>query len=146
MAQTPRVKSLKSRRGSPRANLPHLNSVDEAVIATDLEGKVVFWNSAAETLYGWSWQEVIGRPIVELLVPDSEQPHAVEIMKQLRQGKTWTGPFKLRRKNGTEFVGTVTDLPLRDIKGNLIGIIGRSHSAIERERIARPDKDQSPCL
>ena len=121
---------------SSRAKLPDLTSSDKAVIATDLSGKVVFWSAAAERLYGWKWQEVIGRAIVELLVPHSHLPEAAEIMKRLRQGKPWTGPFKLRRRDGTEFVGIVTDKPMRDEKGNLIGIIGVSEPERERQRSA----------
>ena len=80
----------------------------------------------AEEIYGWSWKEVIGKSITELVVPDSAQPEADVIMKVLRKGKSWTGPFRLRRRDGTEFVGTVTDEPMHDEHGNLIGIIGIS--------------------
>lgn len=121
-------------RMSPWVNLPDLTSSDKAVIATDVTGKIVFWSAAAERLYGWKWQEVIGRAIVELLVPDSELPEAAEIMKKLQQGKTWSGRFNLRRRDGTEFVGIVTDKPMRDDKGNLIGIIGISEPDSERQR------------
>src|SRR5438477_9356038 len=119
-------------RPPSRVKLPHVNSPDKAVIATDLTGKIVFWNSAAEQVYGWKWQEVIGRSILDLVVPDSAQPDAAKIMNQLRKGKTWTGSFSLRRRDGSEFVGIVTDQPMRDRKGNLIGIIGISHPEGER--------------
>lgn len=108
--------------------LPILNSLDKAVIATDLEGKVVFWNSMAEKLYGWNWKEAIGRQITDLVVPPHGQPDAARIMKQLRKGKSWTGQFALRRRDGTEFVATVTDQPLQDNQGNLVGIIGISQA------------------
>ena len=96
------------------------------MIATDLSGKVVFWNSVAERVYGWKWDEAIGRAITELIVPKPEQGNATKIMQQLRQGKSWTGKFRLRRRDGSEFVTTVTDQPIRDSEGNLIGIIGIS--------------------
>ena len=104
-----------------------LNSINEAVIATDLSGKVVFWNSVAETIYGWKWQEVIGQLITDLVVPPASQQEAAKIMEQLRAGKSWTGPFKVRRRDGTEFVATVTDRPIRDSRGNLVAIVGVSH-------------------
>ena len=43
-----------------------LPAVDQAVIATTPEGIVVAWNPNAETLYGWTAAEAIGRSIVEL--------------------------------------------------------------------------------
>jgi PAS domain S-box-containing protein len=127
MASALRVGQKKSKRSPPRVKLPLLNSVDEAVIATDLAGKVVFWNLAAERVYGWKWQEVMGRPIEELLVTGPDQEEAAKIMKRLRQGKSWTGDFKVRRRDGTEFVARVTDEPMYDGKGNIVGIIGISH-------------------
>ena len=37
-----------------------LDAVEQAVIATDLNGTIIFWNSFAETLYGWSAAEALG--------------------------------------------------------------------------------------
>ena len=124
--------SLGKRR---RVVLPIVNSIDAAVIATDLEGKVVFWNSVAEKLYGWSWQEAVGRRITDLVVPPNGQPDAAKIMKRLQDGKSWTGEFKLRRRDGTDFLATVTDEPMQDNDGNLVGIIG----------ISRPKESRRPA-
>ena len=43
-----------------------LDAVGQAIIATDLQGRIIYWNRAAEELYGWSIEEVMGRPIVEV--------------------------------------------------------------------------------
>lgn len=126
MAGPVKVEKVRPNRKQPQADIPFPNSLDRAVIATDLAGKVVFWNAAAERFYGWKWDEAIGRLITELIVPEPEQASAEKIMEQLRQGKTWTGKFRLRRRDGTEFFTTVTDQPIRDSDGNLIGIIGIS--------------------
>ena len=134
MASAVHLRPGKRKRQPPRAELPIPNSTDQAVIATDLTGKVVFWNRTAEQMYGWSWQEAVGRNIQELLVPDAQQHDATKIMEQLRQGKSWAGRFKLRRRDGTEFIGMVTDQPMLDNEGNLIGIIG----------ISRPEKTEHP--
>jgi PAS domain S-box-containing protein len=104
--------------------------VDEAVIATDISGQVVFWNAVAEKIYGWKWHEAVGRPIAKLLVPDSAQPMAEKIMDQLRKGKTWTGEITLQRRDGTQVLAIVTDHPMHDEKGNLVGIIGISHPKV----------------
>jgi PAS domain S-box-containing protein len=119
-------------KASP-VDIPIPNSVDRAVIATDLSGKIVFWNSVAERVYGWKWDEAIGQPITDLIVPKPEQDSAEKIMAQLRRGRTWTGKFRLRRRDGSEFVTTVTDQPMRDGKGNLIGIIGISETVESAE-------------
>jgi PAS domain S-box-containing protein len=41
-----------------------LDAVGQAIIATDPQGRIVYWNRAAQELYGWSKVEVMGRPIV----------------------------------------------------------------------------------
>ena len=50
-----------------------LDAVGEAVIATDVEGKAIYWNRAAEKLYGWSAEEVVGHPLAEFLVSSETQ-------------------------------------------------------------------------
>ena len=121
-----RVEQRSAGRTTARLAMPARNLTDRAVIATDLSGKIVFWNRMAEEIYGWKWQEVMGRQITELVVPSSAQAEASTIMDQLRSGKSWSGEFKLQRRDGTEFVGRVTDHPMPDVNGNLIGIIGVS--------------------
>jgi adenylate cyclase len=52
-----------------------LDMVEEAVIATDLEGRITYWNRYAERLYGWREEEVLGQSVVEVTPADaSRQP------------------------------------------------------------------------
>jgi len=100
-----------------------LGSQAQAVIATDVDGAVVYWNHAAEELYGWSAEEAVGRKVEELTVPDVSRRAAGEIMDALRDGTPWSGGFPLRRKDGTVFPALVTDAGIyRD--GTLVGIVG----------------------
>lgn len=96
------------------------------MIATDAAGNVTTWNARAETLYGWSREEAIGRPIGDLTVPVPSAGAAAEIMAALRRGEPWQGTFRLRRKDGSEFTAFVKDAPMHDEAGNLIGIVGVS--------------------
>src|SRR4051812_18935729 len=63
-----------------------LDAVQEAVIATDLNGRVLYWNRFAETLYGWTAQEAIGRSVLELKAPQDAQTDAKNVMEILRGG------------------------------------------------------------
>ena len=100
-----------------------LESAGLAVIATDVSGVVVFWNRAAQDLYGWTSSEAVGRKIEELTVPEMGQEAASEIMAALRDGVPWTGGFPVRRKDGTVFPALVTDRGIyRD--GSLVGLVG----------------------
>lgn len=102
-----------------------LAALGQAVITTTPDGTVVYWNPAAERLYGWTAQEALGRNIGELAVSEVGQEVAVEIMEALRNGIPWSGGFPVRRKDGTVFPALVTDAGIyRD--GELVGIIGVS--------------------
>lgn len=100
-----------------------------AVIATDVSGRILYWNSAAEELYGWTGEEVLGLNIVDVTPTLISQPEAVAVMKLLRNAETWAGRFTVRDKQGDAFAVNVTDTPIMDRYGKLIGIIGVSTRA-----------------
>jgi PAS domain S-box-containing protein len=114
-----------------RAHL--LESVGQAVIATDLGGRVLYWNRVAEALYGWSAEEALGRGVLELMPTDATHAQAAEIMDRLVAGESWTGEFTVRRKDGSIIQVMVTDTPVRDENGALAGIIGISWDLTERK-------------
>jgi PAS domain S-box-containing protein len=102
-----------------------LAAVGQAVIATQPDGTVVFWNAGAERLYGWTAEEACGLNIGELTVPAVSTEVAADIMAALRKGASWSGGFPVRRKDGTAFPALVTDSGIyRD--GELVGIVGIS--------------------
>ncbi|MGY1668630.1 PAS domain S-box protein [Geodermatophilus sp. SYSU D00696] len=103
-----------------------LSALGHAVIATDLDGRIVRWNPAAEQLYGWSAEEILGRDIAEVTVPEAGQEHGGEIMRSLREGRPWSGGFTVVRKDGSTFSALVTDVGVRDDDGRLVGILGVS--------------------
>src|SRR5574338_407172 len=102
-----------------------LDALGHAVIATDTQGTVLSWNSAAEQLYGWPAAEAVGRVITEVTVPELSRQAAEEIMAALREGRSWSGGFPVRDRSGKVLHALVTDSGVyRD--GTLIGIVGAS--------------------
>src|SRR3954452_13653586 len=97
-----------------------------AVIATDLSGHIVRWNPAAEQLYGWTAEEILGRNIAEVTVPETGQEHGDDIMQSLQGGRPWSGGFTVVRKDGSIFSALVTDVGVRTDDGRLVGIVGAS--------------------
>lgn len=114
-----------------------LNTIGQAAIATDLNGTVIFWNQAAEKIYGWSASEAIGKSIMTLTLDEHTREEAAAIMKQLSKGKSWSGEFKVRRKNGETFPALVTNSPIYDQDGKLTGIIGISTDITEQKKAAQ---------
>ena len=102
-----------------------LQALGHAVIATDPQGSVLFWNDAAEKLYGWPAADAVGRNITEVTVPEISQHAAAEVMAALREGRPWSGGFPVRRRSGEVLQALVTDSGVyRD--GELIAIVGAS--------------------
>ncbi len=114
-----------------------LDSVAEAIIATGPRGDIMYWNKAAERLYGWRADEVIGRNAGEVIVAPDQYARGVQIMERLRQGETWSGEFLIRRHDNTEILVLVTDSPIRADDGHLVGIIGVSMDISERKQAER---------
>ena len=120
-----------------------LDAVEQAVIVTDVRGRIVYWNRFAETLYGWKEAEVLGRTITRITVPDTNARDAEEILSCLRAGESWSGEFLLRRKDGSQFSGSVMDYPVLDDNGNLIGIIGISTDITVRKEAEKALRETS---
>jgi len=100
-----------------------MESLGQAVIATDLEGCVRYWNAAAERMYGWTAEEAIGRPAVELNQPSVSKALCDEIFRTVRSGGQWSGGLSLLRKDGSGVSAMVTDAGIFGEDGRLIGIV-----------------------
>lgn len=111
-----------------------LASVEQAVIATDPGGTIIYWNAFAEILYGWSAERVIGRRINEVTVPQTSAEQAQEILTTLSNGKGWHGEFVVQRHDGSTFPAEVFNSPVYDSAGELVAIIGISLDITERRQ------------
>jgi PAS domain S-box-containing protein len=118
-----------------------LDAVEQAVIATDMNGTIIFWNSFAETLYGWPAAEALGANILDLTPSPELREQASEILASLKSGQSWTGEFEVRKRDGTFFPALVTDSPIINAKGELIGFVGVSTDNTLRRRAEKERED-----
>ncbi|NGZ60978.1 MAG: hypothetical protein CV081_10820 [Nitrospira sp. LK265] len=98
-----------------------VENTSDAIIGQDLLGTITSWNSAAETLLGYTATEVIGRPVTLLFPPDRLEDEFT-IRGRLRKGES----IRLyetvrRRKNGCDISVSLTISPIRDKQGRIIG-------------------------
>ena len=98
----------------------------QAVIATDVAGSICYWNEGAERLYGWSAEEVLGRNVTDVTPAEEVRASADGILSALATGHSYRGEFKVRRRDGTSFIATVVDTPVRGDTGELVGVVGVS--------------------
>ncbi|MCD9625642.1 EAL domain-containing protein [Rhabdothermincola salaria] len=100
-----------------------LAEVGDAVVITDLHSHIQSWNHAAERLYGWSEDAVLGRHVLDVLrsVGDGGQP--AEARDQLERTGRWHGTVRQVTRDGStvEILGSQT--LLRDHGGEPIGVV-----------------------
>jgi PAS domain S-box-containing protein len=98
-----------------------VRSSDDAIIGKTPEGKVLFWNAAAERLFGYRAAEMLGRDIAILIPPDRPQELS-ELLTQVRRGKT-VRCFRTERlrRDGTVVPVSITVSPVIGDDGKVVG-------------------------
>ena len=131
----------RNRNAVTRARLAALiSSSGDAVVGETLDGIVTDWNPAAERLYGYSADEVIGRPLQLLISPDRLQ-EAEELLLRARRGESIEGFETIRwTKDGRRIDVSLTVSPVRNDAGQIIGT-----SAIIRDVTERVRLEQELC-
>nr|WP_298146808.1 PAS domain-containing protein [uncultured Pseudomonas sp.] len=102
--------------------------IADAVIDTDVNGRVIGLNDAAHALTGWSANEAHGQPIenvMRLVNGETREPVANPVVGALREGihKRLGGEIQLIRRNGSEVAIANSAAPFRDAKGRLQGAV-----------------------
>jgi PAS domain S-box-containing protein len=111
-----------------------VESSDDAIISKGLDGTIQTWNAGATRIYGYTADEVIGKPI-RMLIPNDRQNEEDEILERLRHGERIEHYETIRlRKDGTLVDITVTISPIRDASGNLIGASKIARDISERKQ------------
>jgi PAS domain S-box-containing protein len=100
-----------------------LDAIAAAVVATDTAGRIFYFNRAAESMYGYPREEMLGANVMELLVEPVDQIPADEIMSTVLAGRRWSGHFRVRRKGGDTLLVRITDTPIIE-NGQVVGVIG----------------------
>lgn len=99
-----------------------VNSSQDAIFSESLDGAITTWNPAAEQIFGYSAEEVIGRPAKMLLCPDQDQEQNW-IGERARHGQPVQNLETMRRhKDGHTLTVTLNAFPVRHDAGELIGI------------------------
>jgi PAS domain S-box-containing protein len=121
-----------------------VESSEDAIIGKSIDSLITSWNKGAETLFGYTRDEVLGKAIT-VLIPEDRLNEEVEIMRKLRRGEV-VEHFETvrRRKDGKLIDVSVTISPIRAEDGSVIGaskvardITGRKDSARKLEALAQ---------
>lgn len=119
-----------------------LDSIMQAVVVTDLNGNITFWNHFAEKMYGWTKEEAFDKNILIVLGPKSNLGDARQVLSKLHNGEVWEGEFTVKHKNGNIFPIYIVDSPVYDKNNKMVGIMGVSFDITER-KLAEEERKKS---
>jgi PAS domain S-box-containing protein len=111
-----------------------VESSDDAIVSKDLDGVIKSWNSGAERLFGYTAQDVIGKPIT-ILIPPGRPNEEFEILERIRRGERVDHYETVRqRKDGGLINVSLTISPVKNAQGKIIGASKIARDITERKR------------
>lgn len=112
-----------------------VESSDDSIVSTSLDGTILSWNPGAARMYGYTAEEIVGRNM-SVLVPPDRPDEVPEIMRQLERGERIEHFETVRsRKDGMVVHVSLTISPIRDASGKVIACSAIGRDISERKRV-----------
>ncbi|TML07876.1 MAG: EAL domain-containing protein [Actinobacteria bacterium] len=111
-----------------------LEQIDTAVVAVDNDGRCTEFNPAAERLFGYRREEVVGTRLLGLLAAPGQEALLAEVRAAVPE-RGWEGESLLRRKDGGAFPGHARIAPIRDAGGQYLGTVAVVQDLTERKTV-----------
>jgi PAS domain S-box-containing protein len=122
-----------------------LNQAREAVIVTDLEGRVTFWNQGAERLSGWTSAEALEKPAETLFGAQATAALSTACQAALRLGE-WSGELELPDRSGQPRLVELRMTLIRDEAGHPRARLALATDITERRLSERRIREQAEML
>lgn len=113
-----------------------VESSEDAIIGEDLNGIITSWNRSAETIYGYTAQEMVGTSILRLL-PEDRLDEERHIIGRIARGEREAQIDTVRQANGGRLVNvSIMVSPIKDGAGRIIGVskVARDNTVRRREQ------------
>ena len=108
---------------------------DDSIVSVTPEGLVATWNAGAERGYGYSAQEMVGRP-VNVLAPHDRVEEADQLLARALRGESVRGFETVRVcKDGCSIPVSLTLSPIRDVSGAVAGVSTIAHDISAQKRM-----------
>lgn len=118
-----------------------LQVIEQAIVATDADSRIIFWNRYAERLFGWTVQEVVDQSMAAVICAPGHEADRDDACSHVRAGHSWTGEVLLKRKDTSEFSAFVALAPI-DGKGRGDGVVGVFYDLTEQKNRATPRRGE----
>jgi PAS domain S-box-containing protein len=111
-----------------------LNKARDAIVVSDLDDRIVFWNQGAERIFGWRAAEVTGRKVREVL-DAAASPDAAELAAAADEDGEWRSEVNLRTKRGEPLVAELRVTLIRDEQGRTKSRLSIATDVTKRRKI-----------
>ena len=112
-----------------------LDKAQDAIVVTDLQRRLTFWNKSAERLYGWTAHEVMGKVITELFYPDGDAREVQQAFDDVLRNGEWTGELQLQTKSGRRVIIESRWTLVRDGSGEPRSILSINTDVTDRRQL-----------
>ena len=120
-----------------------IESSDDAIVSKDLNGIVTSWNGAAERLFGYAAEEMVGESIRKIIPPDRQREED-EVLAHIRRGDRVSHFETVRlRKDGSLVPISLSVSPVRDREGRVVGASKIARDIGERLRLEADAREQA---
>jgi PAS domain S-box-containing protein len=132
------IESAQAERERARRDADRLAAIvqssEDAIYTKDLDGAITAWNASAERLFGYAQDEALGRS-AGMLVPPGAEGEWTGILDKSRAGERIAHQETRRlRKDGTAVLVSLSESPLRDAEGRVVGISAIARNVSEQRR------------
>jgi diguanylate cyclase (GGDEF)-like protein/PAS domain S-box-containing protein len=110
------------------------DSLYDAVMITDMDGRLMAWNRAAERIYGWTSEEALGRGPELWLGREGAHALSEAVFAGLDREGRWQGQIRFTRKDGSSGVSETLVVPLLDAQGRRVGAVGVNRDVTDQAR------------
>jgi hypothetical protein len=131
------ITERKLSEGKIRFQASLLDQVRNSVIATDLDENIIYWNKYAEEIYQWKEEEVLGKHVIDVVVPEEFRKGVGEMMRSTADTGHWEGDVLGKKKDGTTFPVYLVLSAVRDDNGKVIGCVGVGADITEKKMLER---------
>jgi PAS domain S-box-containing protein len=118
-----------------------VESSADAIIGKDLDGNITSWNKAAQKMYAYSHEEILGKSI-SILVPANLAEDITQIMAAIKNGESIKQYDTIRRKKNGEIINVSLSIsPVLDSDGSIVGASTIAQDITERKQIEEKLKE-----
>jgi PAS domain S-box-containing protein len=111
-----------------------LDQIHDTIIATDAELKITAWNRAAEQVYGYTEEEVLGRIPNEVLKSEFDDEQRASALKQIAETGSFTIEVVQYTRDGRRLVMEGISIPQRDRQGSITGYVSAARDITQRKQ------------